>query len=161
MAALFGKLTDFFIVLGLSMVPLVESKIAVPLGITLYKLPFWAAIVAGTLGMVLITVILMPLFAFITKKIRSWHPNLDRLIDKFFSYTYHRHTSRFEKLGVVALFLYVALPIPFTGVRSGSLLAYLFGIKKLDAIIALGLGSLVASTIVALATIGVWKLTTL
>ncbi len=53
-----------------------------------------------------------------------------------------------EKYGFWGLMVFVAIPLPMTGAWTGSVAAWLLGIEKHKAILAIGLGILIASAIV-------------
>jgi len=161
MAAFFTNLHVALVVLGLSAAPLIEAKAAIPIGITVYHMSPLAACLLGTLGMAIAAALLLPILEGLTKWLASLHPAIDRLIERIFSVTRHKHAKSFDRFGALALFIYVALPIPFVGVWSGALLAYLFGIRYRPALLALTLGSAVSSVLVTLATVGVLRLATL
>ncbi|NLO88980.1 MAG: small multi-drug export protein [Clostridia bacterium] len=71
-----------------------------------------------------------------------------------------KKSDQVQKYGALGLMLFVAVPLPGTGVWTGSLLAYLFGIKFWYALPALWGGMLVAGVIVTLASLGVIKVIT-
>lgn len=144
-----------------AMLPVTEVNAAIPLGIGVYHLSPVLTCLLATLGTLTVVAVLLPIFDRATKWVRSWHPKLDGFIDRVFAVTHHRHSKEFERWGSIALFLYVALPGPLTGVWSASLLAYLFGIKYRHALVSIGLGSLAASILVTLATVGVITLSRL
>ncbi|OYT41014.1 MAG: ligand-binding protein SH3 [Desulfurococcales archaeon ex4484_58] len=54
------------------------------------------------------------------------------------------------KVVYVGLILYVAVPLPLTGVWTGSLIAYLMDLDKKRSIIAVFIGNLIACTIIYL-----------
>ena len=64
--------------------------------------------------------------------------------------------SRVGKLGVIlGLALFVAVPLPVTGVYTATILAWLLGIDWKKAFPPIGLGTVVAGIIVLLITLGV------
>ena len=61
--------------------------------------------------------------------------------------------SRAEKISrysivYIGLTLYVAIPLPGTGVWTGSLIAYLLGLDKYRSLIAIAVGNMIACTII-------------
>jgi uncharacterized membrane protein len=54
-----------------------------------------------------------------------------------------------ERWGVVGVGVYVSLPLPGPGVYSGTVLAWLFGMPRRQAIVALATGILVSGILVA------------
>ncbi len=57
------------------------------------------------------------------------------------------------KFEFIALMLFVAIPLPITGAYTGTIVAWLFGLKKKKAYLALGLGVLIAGLIVTLVSV--------
>lgn len=60
-----------------------------------------------------------------------------------------------SKYGLLGLLLFVAIPLPGTGVYSGSAAAWLLRLKWKRALVAVSMGALVASLIVFLLSLGV------
>ncbi len=62
------------------------------------------------------------------------------------------------KIVYVGLALYVAIPLPLTGVWTGSLIAYLLGLEPKKSIVAVFAGNLVASILIFLIVSGIARL---
>jgi uncharacterized membrane protein len=60
-----------------------------------------------------------------------------------------------DKYGFWGLFLFVAVPLPFTGAYTGTILAWLLDVDWKKAFPAVGVGVIVAGVIVFLITLGV------
>jgi uncharacterized membrane protein len=60
-----------------------------------------------------------------------------------------------RKYGVLALTLFVAVPLPVTGAWTGSIVASVFGLDFWRSLLCVVLGVCIASTIVSLACVGV------
>jgi len=52
-----------------------------------------------------------------------------------------------KKYGVIGLALFVAIPLPVTGIWTGALIAYLLGLRRRHSIVALIIGGLLANII--------------
>ena len=61
-----------------------------------------------------------------------------------------------RRWGLLGLFLFVAVPLPVTGLYTGSLVAYVLGIPFLPAALALTLGVLAAGVVVLLVSLAGW-----
>jgi uncharacterized membrane protein len=70
----------------------------------------------------------------------------------------HKFEKSHKKFGFIALVLLVAIPLPFTGAYSGSLLAWLLDLERKKSIYAIGLGVIIAGIIIYLATLGILSL---
>jgi uncharacterized membrane protein len=84
--------------------------------------------------------------------------------DRFFTWLFARTRRRselIEKLEVIGLTLFVAVPLPITGAWTGTVAAFLFDIPFKHALPAIILGVLIAGGVVTLASLGViqvWSL---
>jgi uncharacterized membrane protein len=84
----------------------------------------------------------------------------------FYSKVYHKFIEKMQKkhqkfekkfndIGYWALFIYVALPIPGTGAWAGTLFAWLLGLDKRKALVAISLGLLASGIIILALTLGI------
>ncbi len=139
----------------LSMIPIAELRVALPVALVVYKLPllvafFWSFL-GNMLPIFLVVYLLRPFAAFLAKH--------SKLADKFFSWWFNRVRYKFEqgalKYGVnFALIIFVAIPFPLTGAWSGAVASFLFGIPPRRALILIFLGVIIAGIIVTLVTLG-------
>lgn len=142
-------MTDL-IVIALSMVPLSELRASLPLALQVYHLSDIRALVDVYLGTALpVLPLLFGLRHFI-----DWSAKhsalMNRLLEKFFRRTEEHLKGKYQRYGVLALFLWVASTIPPTGVWSASVAAVLFGVRPKVAAPAIFSGLLVAELIVFL-----------
>jgi uncharacterized membrane protein len=80
---------------------------------------------------------------------------------KFFRYIMDRTEKKkgvIEKYGYAGLTIFVAIPLPITGAWTGSLLAFILGLKTSKSFLFIFLGILIAGIIVALTSIGLISL---
>jgi len=80
-------------------------------------------------------------------------PLFNRFFDWLFART-RRKGRLIEQYQAVGLALFVAVPLPVTGAWTGSIAAFLFGIRFVPAFIAICFGVVMAGTIVTLACQG-------
>jgi len=80
---------------------------------------------------------------------------------KFYSFYLERmqnKINRFEKsyasIGFLALFFFVAIPLPLTGAYTGTFLSWVLGLNRKKSVIAIALGVLTAGIIIFLGTLG-------
>jgi len=152
-------LNDLLHIFFIAMLPLIELRGAIPIGIGVYFLSPLLVLGVALLGN-MIPVILVLLFL---DPVTKWLRSLARPIDKFFSWlfvhTYRKHSAKFDRWGSWALMLFVAVPLPVTGGWTGALLAYIFGIKLKYALPNILIGLLIASGLVTFITLGgIWIL---
>jgi uncharacterized membrane protein len=131
-------------VMILSIAPFVELRLAIPYGITkgLHPLLAIAAAVAATWVVIVPMFLVMDLFY---ERFISRIP----LVRHFVEEVRARGRNYVERWGVVGVGVYVSLPLPGPGVYSGTVLAWLFGLPRRQAIISLATGILVSAILVA------------
>lgn len=142
-------------VLLLAAIPVTELRVAIPMGLALGVSPlenYFYAVVGNMLPVVPIFLFLRPFIALCSRI-----PALDRLLQRIFART-RRHSDRLEKYGAIGLAIFVGVPAPGTGAWTGSLLAFLFGIRFIYAFPAIMLGVSMAGLIVTIASMGIWYL---
>jgi len=133
--------------------PLVELRGAIPLAILVYKFPLIKSFIIAILGNILP---ILPILYFL-EGISNFLRKRFLFFEKFFSWLFQRTRKKFQdsylKWGKVALVIFVAIPLPFTGAWTGSLAAFLFGFKKKEAFWLITLGVLIAAIIVSFLTV--------
>lgn len=132
--------------------PLVELRGAIPLGVWIFHLPLIKTIVLSIAGN------LLPVFPllFFLEIISDFLIKKSLFFKKFFAWLFEKTRRKFQKgylkWGKLALVIFVAIPLPFTGAWTGSLAAFLFGFKKKEAFLLISLGVGIASLIVSFFT---------
>ena len=144
----------------LSMVPLVELRLAVPVAIGM-GIDHFLAIAICALG----NILPMPFVYFFARKVLNWGAS-KRYIGKFcrFCLTKGEHagqkmvakTGRFGLF--MALLLFVGIPLPGTGAWTGTLAASFLDMGIKSTALAVTLGVLLAGCIMALASTGVFHI---
>ena len=138
----------------LSMIPVGELRLSIPVGIAIYHLiPFWVFL-ASVMGN-LIPAIFLLLFL---KKVSAYLSEKSKFFKKTFSWWENRakekQTEKIEKYGAIGLALFVAIPLPLTGAWTGALLATIMKLplkKSLPAIFCgvVGAGLIVTTAVLA------------
>ncbi len=139
---------------ALAAVPLTEVRAAVPLGLEVFRLSPWAAVWWSFLGSLVPMPFVFWLFPPFLRLAERRLPPLHRFLDKHIRALEARHRSSYERWGTFTLFLFIALPIPGSGVWSASLLAILFDIKRPYAAAAIVAGVFAACLFVLGVTLG-------
>lgn len=147
-------LIEILTVIGTAASPIIELRGAIPLAIGRYHFTWYYAYLFSFIGNVLpVPFLLKFLEAIISllSKVRF----LDRLIQWFLAMTRRRGeiVERYERFGLV---LFVAIPLPITGAWTGSLLAFLMGLKFKHSLISIIAGVLIAGAIVTCVTVLGW-----
>ena len=151
---MFGKyLTVFFI----SMVPLVELRLAVPVAVGM-DLPYIPSLIICVLG----NMLPVPIIYFFARKVLIWGAD-KKYIGKIFRFFLQKGERAGEKLvsktgrgGLfVALLLFVGIPIPGTGAWTGTLAASFLNMGIKSTALAVSLGVVLAGIIMAIGSTGV------
>lgn len=124
--------------------PIIELRGAIPVGIALGLQP-WHAYLLGVMGSALpvpfILLLIRPIFHWLKENtpIKPW-------IEKI-SHRTLKKSDRIQKYGFWGLLIFVAIPLPGTGVWSGALAAALLEIRFKTAISAIFIGNAIAGLI--------------
>lgn len=148
------SITEPLLVVFVSALPVSELRGGIPLAISKFHIAPMTAYFLAILGNIIPVVPLLlclPRITDILKRIAI----LDRFFQRLFAHTRRKHDSKFKKFGAFALILLVAIPFPATGAWTGSVAAYLFGVKFRYAFPLIILGVIIAGIIVTLANLGV------
>jgi len=127
-----------------SIAPFVELRVAIPYGITKGLHP----LVAVAAAVVASWIVIVPMFL-IMDLFYNRFLSQNRLVRHFVEEIRTRGRPFVERWGVLGVGIYVSLPFPGPGVYSGTVLAWLFGLHRRQAMIALALGVLVSGFLVA------------
>lgn len=136
-------------VLMIAMMPAVELRGAVPVGVALGMSLLEAFVISylGSLLPVLPLIYLIRPLVKGAKRSRRWF-RFGRWLER----RSLRKAERMHKYKALGLFLFVAIPIPGTGVWTGSMIAGLLGFPLRTALTAIAAGNLVAGLIVTFLT---------
>lgn len=137
-----------------SMIPAVEVKGAIPFGVALGLSPV-VSYVAALVGSTFVVCFL----AFVTNWFYRYCKER-KLFRRFIGWMDRMASNNHEKIkkfGPIAIFIYVAIPIPGTGTWTGSILAGVLNIKPKLIILSVFCGNMVAGLIMALASKGVFS----
>lgn len=143
----FGKILTTFLV---SMVPVIELRGAIPIGVA-RGLPFWVAVLVSVIGNLVpvpfIIIFIKKIFAFMRKKMPKLNGLVTRLENKANS-----KSETVQKYAFWGLFIFVAIPLPGTGAWTGALIAAMLEMPLKKAFPSIMLGVLSAGAIVTFIT---------
>ena len=149
-----GKyLTIFFV----SMVPLIELRLAMPIAVGM-DLPYVRALIVCVLG----NMLPVPVIYFFARKVLVWGAD-KKYIGKAFRFFLEkgqrageRLTAKTGKGGLfMALLLFVGIPLPGTGAWTGTLAASFLNMGIKSTALAVSLGVVLAGIIMAVGSTGV------
>lgn len=132
-----------FAIMFMAMLPVIELRGAIPLGISMGLSPIHSATISYLGSIVPVPIILFgirPIFSFLRK-----NRFLRKIIDKIIRNSSVKNSGKIKKYGTLGLVILVAIPLPGTGVWSGSLAAALMNIRFKRAFPAILLGNAIAA----------------
>ena len=139
----------------LAMLPVTELRASIPIALESFHLPVYQAFILSVVGGYIPGIVIIYYIEPISRWLRKKSKFFDRFFDWLFSRTRKKFNGKYAVWGNLALMLFVAIPLPGTGVWTGSLAAWLFNVKKRDALIFVGLGAILAGVLVTLISLGV------
>lgn len=132
----------------LAMTPIGELRASIPIGLTVYKLEPVSVYFLSILGNIFVVFLI---FTFL-KVFSKWAFENIYFFTWLFSRTKKNHSDKVNKYGPYFLPIFVAIPLPFTGAWTGSLIAFVFGVPFKKAFPLIALGVLLAGLIVLFLT---------
>ncbi len=137
---------DYLYVFLISMLPIIELRGAIPVGIALELDPvvtYIIAIIGNILPVPFILLFITPFCNYLKKtKLFRWFPEwLEKKVAK--------NEAKVTKYKNIGLFVFVAIPLPGTGAWTGALVASFIGYRFRDAFLAISGGVLSAGLIMS------------
>jgi len=134
------------LVIIISTLPVVELRGAIPVGIGLLYLPWYTVALLSIIGNLLPVPVLLLFFRTLVKYARRVRVGA-KLINPLARHAEH-HSSTVEKYERIGLTVFVAIPLPWTGAWTGSMVASLLGINFVRAFFSIAAGIIISSAIV-------------
>lgn len=154
-------LKKYLLVFLVSMVPLIELRGAVPIGLSnllgdaLPIIPLYIVCILGNM-------LPVPLIFFFARKVLEWGAD-KKFIGKFFTFCLEKGEKGGKKLQdtagrglYFALFIFVGIPLPGTGAWTGTLAASFLNMDFKKSVISIMAGVVLAGIIMGLASAGVF-----
>lgn len=144
--------SKILLTLFVSMLPVLELRGAIPLGVSL-GLDIWLTTLVSVIG----NILPVPFLILFIRRVLDWLCTksdwLKRLIENKIRSTL-RHTNSLYRSELLGLMIIVAIPLPGTGAWTGALLAALLNIRLRVAFPAIAVGVLIAAILVSGITFG-------
>jgi uncharacterized membrane protein len=134
------------IVVIISALPVVELRGALPIAINVFHMPWYWAYLLAVIGNMLPVPILLLFFESLVRVVSKVETGR-RLVNWVMERT-RRHGKLIERYERIGLMLFVAIPLPFTGAWTGSIAAFLMGMKFKHSFLSILCGVLIAGVIV-------------
>lgn len=137
-------------VIWVAALPVAELRVSLPLALFYYHLPVWQAVLFSVIGNAIPVAIMFLFFPPLFRFAETHIPWLHRLLNNHIRKLEQKYAERYQRYGAFFLFLFVAAPIPGSGVWTGSLLAIIFGMRPRYSVPAILFGMMAAALIVLL-----------
>lgn len=155
-------LKHYLIIFFISMVPLIELRVAIPYAIGFiqagYDLNLPLCYVIAIIG----NMLPVPVIFFFARKVLEWGADKP-VIGKFFTFCLEKGHKGGEKLQqkagrglYIALFLFVGIPLPGTGAWTGTLAASLLDMDFKKSVLAVVCGVVLAGAIMGIGSAGLF-----
>ncbi len=136
-----------------SMIPIIELRGGIPLGMAL-GLPWWQSFIFAVIG----NMLPIPFVLLFIKKVIAWTTTCRvKFLNKFGNWLVRKaekNREKIEKYSFWGVCLFVAIPLPMTGAWTGSLVASVIDMKFWKALLSCFIGVLIAATVVTLVAYG-------
>lgn len=142
---------EYLYVFLISIVPWLELRGSIPLGIIM-GLDVTKVFLISLLGGILVIPALFFTFDHIFPIARQI-----KIIDRLYliwETRVHRKYVKYSDWEMLGLMLFVAVPLPGTGVYTGTFLAFLLDLDRKWSFVAISLGALIAGIVVTIITLG-------
>jgi uncharacterized membrane protein len=141
------------IVMAIAALPIAELRLAIPVGIHTFGMAWYSALPLSVVGNMLPVPILLLFLDFFVRVLSLVRPG-KKLVDWVFERT-RRHEKNMRKYEWLGLAIFVGIPLPATGAWTGSILAFLMGLRFFPSMLSIFLGVIIAGAIVtALSLLG-------
>ncbi len=148
-------INPYLIIFITAMIPIIELRGAIPVGILFFNLNPLLVIVVSIIGNIVPVFFILTALQYLEKLFRKVK-FFNYIIDTVFSITMAKSESikQYEELG---LMFFVGVPLPVTGAWTGSLISYLLKLKLKESLIYISLGVILSALIVSFFTFLGWK----
>ena len=143
---MFDMFPEWFQIFFGSMIPWIESRYVIPYALWEFHWELWQVFPLAILGNMFPIPFVLLFFKFVEKflrKFRFWTKSMDWL----FKRTRERVDGKIIKYEYLGLIMFVAVPLPFTGAWTGSLIAYLFDLNFSKSVLTILLGVIISATV--------------
>lgn len=136
------------VILFTSMIPISEMGASIPLakamGLSAEAGFFWSLI-----GNTIVSIILLTSLPLILKIIFKISPKFHDWFQKHLKKIHHRHSEKFNQIGLSLITLLIILPIPGTGTYTMSLLAFLLELPFKASLISILIGNIILGLLIS------------
>jgi len=130
------------------MVPLIEQRGSIPVGILAYHLNPWLVFIVSLLG----SFVPAPFVYLFFNKILAWMKTV-KMLHKFTDFIdkkIQKGAKQVEKYMEIGLTIFVGIPLPTTGLWTGSAIAAFLGLDFKKSMICVFLGGVISAVIITI-----------
>ena len=153
-AEMLGSIPPQLIVVIIAFLPIVELRGAIPWALAATDLSWQEALTWSLIGNFIPVIPILLMLEPVSNWLRRF-PVFDRFFNWLFERTRKKGKKVIEKYKAFGLAVFVGIPLPVTGIWTGAVMAFVFGIPFRLAFPALLAGMLFAGGLVTLASMGV------
>lgn len=128
----------------LAMTPIIGIRAALPVAVFVYDMSVPLAYFWSVLGEFLPVIFILKFLGVVSDWLSRKFVFMERFFNALFSKTRREYNGRVHKHGLLALFLYTGIPLPFSGAWTASLVTFLFGFPHKKAVPVIFLGVLLS-----------------
>ena len=139
--------------------PVTELRVGLPIAV-IYAIDHNIPISLIFLTIILTNILIIFFIFYFLDNLNSFFMKFNfynRIFGKFlkkFQKKVNKFEKRYKTIGFLALILFVAIPLPGTGVWTGSLLAWVLNLNRKKSIMSISLGVVIAGILVLFGTLG-------
>jgi len=149
--SLVGVLGPHLTLLIVSLLPVIEPRYALLIGVLVLDLPLWEAFTVSAVGVVVLAVVLprliQALLASVEEGLLSRVPGAAKTMDRLKRRSLEKVAEKYEKYELLGLIIFVAVPLPMTGIYTGALAGVLLGLDPKKNTIAVMIGGFISIVI--------------
>jgi uncharacterized membrane protein len=138
----------------ISMLPIVELRGALPAAINVFHIPWYFALPIAVIGNILPVPFLLLFLGFV-RRVAAKMGFVGNALEWVLSLA-RRRGRLVERYGRIGLMLFVSIPLPVTGAWTGSIIAFMLGLRFRDALLSICLGVFLSGVIVTVLCLLGW-----
>ena len=134
----------------LSMLPITELRLSVPIGLIEYRLDWLYVFIVSVAGNFIVCIPILYLFKYLEYLLKKNYYG-----KKVLNFIFRRTRSKSKIINLYkyyGIILFVGIPLPLTGAWTGCLASYLFGLSRKKTLIAVLVGLIISATLVTIIT---------
>ena len=147
------ELGSIIVTFIIAMVPVVELRGAIPIGVFSFGLPPLAAAAIAAFG----NIVPVPLIILFIRKVFDWMKKIGGFLGKIATWLEnraHNKSTALQRGEFWGLMIFVAIPLPGTGAWTGALIAAMLDMRMKRALPSIILGVIIAGILVTGITVG-------